>query len=392
MFNCSPVYYATLNSTADIVVNQGGTYSTKTYSIIQVLFSLAISQPGKIITITGEDIPNLKRGSLRDAQTVLASSPELQSTTSGYNATERIFKFHSGSIIEFVSYMNEQDARNGKRDYLFINEANGISWEIAEQLINRTNVRTFIDYNPSAEFWAHEKLIYPKMFGNKSVQLIISDHRHNPFISQDMHDHIEKRALEDPEWGRVYARGLTGKIEGLIFRNWSRIDDLPKEPDGKIKAEYLGTGLDFGFTNDPTAVIDVYRYNGELILDEVLYSAGLTNPEIAAKLDRKKAYFADSAEPKSIEEIRRLGYNITATQKGADSIVNSIDILKRFKISITARSFNLIKEFNAYKWRQDKDGRTINEPVDFLNHGIDAVRYFALMKLKQRGITGVKFA
>lgn len=386
MFNCSPVYYATLNSTADIVVNQGGTYSTKTFSIIQVLFSLAISQPGKIITITGEDIPNLKRGSLRDAQTVLASSPELQSVTSGYNASERIFKFRSGSIIEFVSYMNEQDARNGKRDYLFINEAQGIRWEVAEQLINRTNTRTFIDYNPSAEFWVHEKLIYPKMFGNKSVQLIISDHRHNPFISQEMHDHIEKRALEDPEWGRVYARGLTGKIEGLIFRNWQRIDAVPE------KAEYLGSGVDFGFTNDPTAVIDVYRFNGELVLDEVVYLNGLTNPEIAAKLVRNHIYFADSAEPKSIEEIRRLGYNISATEKGPDSIVNSIDILKRFKINITARSYNLIKEFNAYKWRQDRDGRTINEPVDFLNHGIDATRYLALMKLKQRGITGVKYA
>lgn len=385
MFQCSPVYNSTYNSKADIVINQGGTYSTKTYSIIQVLFCLAISQPNKIITITGEDIPNLKRGSLRDAQTILASSNELQCTTSGYNATERIFKFHSGSIIEFVSYMNEQDARNGKRDYLFINEANGISWEIAEQLINRTNTRSFIDYNPSAEFWVHEKLIYPQKFGNKTVQLIISDHRHNPFISQDMHDHIEKRASEDPEWGRVYARGLTGKIEGLIFRNWSRIEAVPKE------AQYIGSGLDFGFTNDPTAIIDVYRFNGELIADEVLYSNGLTNPDIVQRMDKNKMYYADSAEPKSIEEIRRLGMRILATEKGKDSVVNSIDILKRFKINITNRSYNLIKEMNSYKWRTDRDGRVINEPVDFMNHAIDALRYLSLMKLKQHGITGVKF-
>lgn len=379
MFKTGRLYLANLESTADIVVNQGGTYSSKTYSIMQVLFSLAISKPGSVITVTGEDIPNLKRGSLRDAQTILNSSPELQTTTSGYNGTERIFKFYSGSIIEFVSYENEQDARNGKRDYLFINEAQGISWAIAEQLINRTNKRVFIDYNPSFAFWPHEQLIQPGKFGNKKVQLIISDHRHNPFLTQEQHDHIEKRAQEDPEWGKVYARGKTGKIEGLIFRNWDIVDSVPEN------ARFVANGMDFGYTNDPTAVVSVYMMDNELYLDLRVYESGLTNQQIAGKyreLSITGETIADSAEPKSIAELTNEGLFVTPASKGKDSVNSSIDILKRYRLHVTRRSYALIKELNSYKWREDKvTGKPINEPVDFNNHAIDAIRYVALEKL-----------
>lgn len=381
MFKCSSLYLANLNSKADIVVNQGGTYSGKTYSIMQCLYSLAISDPNKIITVTGEDIPNLKRGSLRDALGILNTSPELKSVSDGYNGTERIFKFKSDTIIEFVSYMNEQDARNGKRDYLFINEAQGLSWGIAEQLINRTNIRSFIDYNPSYEFWPHEKLIIPGIFGNKKVQQIISDHRHNPFLTQAQHDHIEMRALEDPEWGRVYARGMTGKIEGLIFRNFIIVPEIPKD------ATLVAYGADFGFTNDPSTLIAVYKQNGELWLHELLYERGLTNQDLS---DRYKTFgiefneiIADSAEPKSIEELYRLGWNVHPADKGADSIKNGIDILKRYKLNITSSSTNLLKEIRSYKWAEDKEGNQVNKPVDFLNHAIDAIRYVALNKLSE---------
>lgn len=379
MFLCTDVYHANFNSTADIVVDQGGTYSSKTYSIMQVLFSLAISKPGIIITVTGEDIPNLKRGSLRDAQSILQGSPELQTTTSGYNGTERIFKFHSGAIIEFVSYMNEQDARNGKRDYLFINEAQGVSWAIAEQLINRTKTRTFIDYNPSFAFWPHEKLIQPGVFGNKKVQLIISDHRHNTFLTQEQHDHIEKRALEDPEWGKVYARGKTGKIEGLVYRNWDIVDSIPEQ------AKLIGNGLDFGYTNDPTALVQVWMMDNELWVDLLIYEPGLTNPEIVKRMIDLKVTgetIADSAEPKSIKEMSNEGVRISAVEKGKDSIANGIDILKRYKMHVTRRSYALIKELNSYKWKEDKlTGKPGPEPVDFNNHALDALRYLALMKL-----------
>lgn len=379
MFDATVVYQSCWESKADIVVQQGGTWSGKTYGIMQALFSYAISN-NYIITVVGQDIPNLKRGALRDAQTIVSSSPILQSLIASYNASDRIYKFHSGTVIEFVSYDTEQNARNGKRDILFINEANGLPWNIAEQLINRTRVRSFLDYNPSAPFWAHEKLIYPKMFGNKTVQFVRSWHIHNTFLTADQHEHIEKRSQEDPEWGRVYGRGNTGKIEGLIFRNWGVVESIPSN------ASRIAVGMDFGYTNDPTAIVEVYKMDNELFVDLLCYETDLTNPKIADKLKALNittGVIADSAEPKSIAEIRSEGVWVDPAQKGKDSIVNSIDVLKRYKINVTSRSQALIAEMNGYKWKEDRlTGLKLQEPADRQkDHAIDALRYVALNKL-----------
>jgi len=379
MFDTTVVYQSCWESKADIVVQQGGTWSGKTYGIMQALFSYAISN-NYIITVVGQDIPNLKRGALRDAQTIVSTSPILQSLISSYNASDRIYKFHSGTVIEFVSYDTEQNARNGKRDILFINEANGLPWNIAEQLINRTRVRSFLDYNPSAPFWAHEKLIHPKMFGNKTVQFVRSWHVHNTFLTADQHEHIEKRSKEDPEWGRVYGRGNTGKIEGLIFRNWGVIESIPPQ------ASRVAVGMDFGYTNDPTAIVDVYKMDNELFVDLICYETDLTNPKIAERLKALNItnnVVADSAEPKSIAEIRSEGVWIDPAQKGKDSIVNSIDVLKRYRINVTSRSQALIAEMNSYKWKEDRlTGLKLQEPADRQrDHAIDALRYVALNKL-----------
>lgn len=382
MFDTTVVYQSCWESKADIVVQQGGTWSGKTYGIMQAIFSYAISN-NYIITVVGQDIPNLKRGALRDAQVIVDTSPILKSLIASYNASDRIYKMHSGSIIEFVSYSNEQDARNGKRDILFINEANGLPWNIAEQLINRTRVRSFLDYNPSAPFWAHEKLITPRMFGNKSVQFVRSWHIHNTFLTPDQHEHIERRTAEDAEWGRVYGRGNTGKIEGLIFRNWGTVESIP------ANARRIGIGMDFGYTNDPTAIVDVYKMDNELYVDLLCYETELTNPMIA---DRLKALqiindvVADSAEPKSIAEIRSNGVWVDPAQKGKDSIVNSIDVLKRYRINVTSRSQALIAELNGYKWKEDRlTGMKLQEPADRQkDHAIDALRYVALNKLSNK--------
>lgn len=381
MFKTSELYEVNLTANEDIIINQGGTYSGKTYSINQVLLTRAIQEPNRIITIVGESIPNLKKGAMRDADTIIAGSEVLQSLIVSRNKSDRTITFSSGSVIEFTSYVTAQDAHSGKRDYLFINEAPGISWAIAEQLINRTNIRTFVDYNPSIPFWVHERLIRPGKFGNKSVKLIISDHRHNPFLSKDQHDHIEQRAKEDPEWGRVYARGKTGKVEGLVFKDWKPATEVP---DG---ANYIGSSLDFGFTNDPTASADVWMSDGELYIEEKLYETGLTNPDIYDRLDKKNKYVADSAEPKSIEELKRMGLKVEASIKGKDSVNTGIDILKRYKLNLIG--VNLRREFMAYKWKEDKQtGLPLNEPVDFMNHLIDGIRYVALNKLKtnKRGV------
>lgn len=276
--------------------------------------------------------------------------------------------------MEFKSYETAQGAKSGKRDYLFINEAQSVLYEVFTELYMRTRKQVFIDYNPNAEFWVHEKILADPSY---KAKLFISDHRHNPFVTQKIRDKIEGLRFKDMELFKVYARGMTGKIEGLVFRNFHTCDEIP------LGAELIGCGMDWGFTNDPTTFIKVYKFNGDLYLKELLYETGLTNSDIARKLtqfgiNRQMRIVGDSSEPKSIEDLRRAGFTIDGAKKGPDSIINSIDILKQFTIYITKDSVNTLKEFRAYKWEMDGSGKAINRPVDFNNHSIDAVRYVAL--------------
>lgn len=378
----SALFRQNYNATSYVVVNQGGTSSGKTYAITQVLFCLACTQPKQTITVVGQDVPNLKAGALRDALNIYHGSAALQHMVKGYNRTDRVFEFTNGSLIEFNSYDNAQDAKSGKRDYLFINEANGIDWPVYTELALRTRTRVFIDYNPNAAFWVHSNLL-----GQPEVQLIISDHRHNPFLDDAMRQRIEGLRVTDEQLWRVYARGLTGKISGLVLTNWVLCDAIP--PDAKL----LACGLDFGFTNDETGCLEVYQQNGELWVNELFYQTGLTNPDIARLLHKRGVskntpIVADSAEPKSVEELRRLGWNITGAIKGPDSVQLSIDILRRYRINVTRGSMNLQNELNRYQWRTDRNGKTLNDPVDTCNHLIDPLRYVALNKLRIRPVSG----
>jgi phage terminase large subunit len=371
----SILFYENYDTNAHVIVNQGGTSSGKTIAIMQVLFCRACDEK-QVITVVGQDIPNLKAGVLRDALNIFSASEQLMASVKSYNKSERIFEFINGSTIEFKSYTDAQDAKSGKRDYLFINEANGINWGIYSELALRTKKKIYIDYNPNSEFWVHENLL-----GKPGVQLIISDHRHNPFLDDGMRDKIESLKDIDIESWKVYARGLTGKITGLILDNWRVCEAIP--PDARL----IAAGLDFGYTNDETGCIEVYKQNGELWINELLYETELTNPDISRKLSeaglsKNTEIIADSAEPKSIEELRRLGWRITPAKKGADSIKLSIDILKRYKLNITRSSVNLRTELSRYKWRTDRSGKVLNEPVDSWNHLIDPLRYVALNKLK----------
>lgn len=336
---------------------------------MQVLFSIAISKENSNILVVGRSIPNLKVGAMTDAETILASSPELQSCVKSFNKTDRIYYFHSGSQIQFKSFLDYQDAKSGKRDYTFFNEINGIPKPIFDEVHLRTRIRTWVDYNPNEEFYIHDYI------GKEGVKFFRSWHEHNPFLSQKIRDKIEALKDIDIELWNVYARGKTGKIEGLIFRNW---EAASKVPDG---AKYIGSSLDFGFTNDPTASADVYMSDGELWIEEQLYQTGLTNPDISNVLDKSNRYVGDSAEPKSIEELRRLGLRIEPAEKGKDSVKSGIDVLKRYKLNLIGH--NLVKEFKSYKWKTDRlTGKPVNEPVDFMNHLIDGIRYVALNKLK----------
>jgi len=375
-YQASTLFIANYQTEAHTVINQGGSNSGKTYAIMQVLFCFAREQQKQVITVVGQDIPNLKAGALRDALRIYGDTKLIKDSVKKYNKSERIFKFRNGSVVEFKSYTDAQDAKSGKRDYLFLNEANGINWDIYSELALRTRKRVYIDYNPNTAFWVHDNLL-----GRDDVQLIISDHRHNPFLDGGTHDRIESLQRIDKERWKVYARGLTGKVSGLVLSNWELCDTIPKD------ARLIALGLDFGFTNDQTGCVEVYRYNGELWINELIYETGLTNPDISKKLAslgirKSTEIIADSAEPKSIEELRRLGWYINGVKKGADSINNSIDILKRYKLNITRNSINLREELSRYKWVTERSGKTINKPVDSNNHLIDPLRYVALNKLK----------
>ena len=362
-------------------VNQGGTSSGKTYTIMQVLIYVAILEAGSVVTVVGQDLPNLKVGALRDAKTILAGSVWL----TGYfvmHESGHYLQCKNGSIIEFKSYNDEQDAKNGKRDYLFVNEANGIPYEIYWQLAIRTRKKIWIDYNPSERFWVHDEVK-----GRKGVKMIISDHRGNPFLSKEEHERIE--GIEDKELWKVYARGLTGKLSGVIFPDFRIVEGLPERESWKVR----GRGLDFGFTNDPTALVHCVVAHGELWTDLEIYETGLTNPMIAEKakeagVTKADQIIADSAEPKSIAELRNAGLWVVPAVKGGDSVTVGIDILHRYKWNVTRRSVGMIEELQSYKWKKDRDGKKTNTPVDKFNHAIDATRYFALMRLNVRRVGG----
>lgn len=357
------------------LVNQGGTSSGKTYTIMQRLIVLSFEHPRAIITVAGQDLPNLKVGAMRDLDTILHSNARLLDWFK-QNKSDSSYRGKNGALIEFKSYQDAQDAKNGKRDYLFVNEANGVSYEVFWQLAIRTRKQIFIDYNPSARFWVHNQII-----GRDDCKLIISDHRNNRFLTAQEHKKIED--IEDKELWLVYARGLTGKITGLVFSNWGIVDKLPPREEWKMDCR----GLDFGFSNDPSALEHVVLAHGELWVDEEIYRTGMTNQDISREckeqgIDRSNLIVADCAEPKSVKELNNEGLWVVESIKGKDSVNNGIDILKRYHINITRRSVGIISNMQQYKWKKTRDGETTNQPIDAFNHGIDAIRYVALMKFR----------
>jgi phage terminase large subunit len=238
----------------------------------------------------------------------------------------------------------------------------------------------FIDFNPDDEnVWINTELEQKRQHDMHDVEVIVSTYKDNTFLPLSLIKEIEYLEKTDPEFWKIYGLGEYGKVFGQIFENYTIVDSIPTD------ATFISNGGDFGFTNDPCAILEVYKQDGELWINELVYQRGMTNPDIANRLkelkkDREETIF-DSAEPKSIKELENLQINVFAAQKGADSIRNSIDILKRYKFNVTANSTNLIKELKTYKWVLDKGANPTQTPIDFNNHLIDALRYVALNKL-----------
>jgi len=361
MFETTELFEANITAETKIIVNQGGTWSGKTYSILQAIAYFALIDPNSLITIVGQDIPNLKAGALRDFQNIIADNPIIDAQISDYNKSDRIYKFINGSTIEFKSYDNSQDAKSGKRDYLFLNEANGIDRQIAKQLLLRTKKKAFIDFNPDAEFWVHEDYL-----NNPTAKFIYSDHRNNPFVPNENRAEIEALKDIDIELWKVYARGITGRIEGLIYRNWTIGNSFPD-----VEFVY---GLDFGY-NHPTTLVKCGWDENKFYLEEVIYESGLTTADLIAKMQKlnigQKEIFADAARPDTIEELYRAGFNVFSADK---SVKDGINTLKSKPI-ILVDSPNGVKEFKTYKWKTDKNGKAIDEPVKFNDDFCDAARY-----------------
>jgi phage terminase large subunit len=389
-FKVGPVYEANKTSTADVVINQGGTDSSKTYSIMQLLFHNAIfTKPpltDPIITIAGESVPNLKKGAYRVAKEIINSNPGIKTYISAWNETDRTIYFKNGWVMEFQSYTDEQSAKQGKRQYLFMNEANGMPYLVFWQLAKRTRIRAYIDYNPSAPFWAHEKLIGTDKNSNDlsaTVQLIISDHRHNPFISAREHERTEK--IKDVELWKVYARGLTGNLSGMVFPNWTRIpdDQFPQDQD-------MFGGLDFGYTNDPTAGVKMVVIGNSLFIHELCYEPGMSPTSIksifyANGFDSNTEIFCEH-DTDQVKDLRTVELYAMLARKGPGSIQGGIAKINEMQVFYTASSHNLHTERTKYMYIMDPiTGKPSNVPIDNFNHLMDAIRYGVYTKYHRHG-------
>jgi phage terminase large subunit len=358
---------------------QGGTSAGKTYAILPILIDIATKNPQAEISVVAESIPHLKRGAMKDFKKIMISTGRF--VDSRWNASDFKYTFANGSTIEFFSADNDSKLRGARRDYLYMNEANNMTFHAYTELASRTKKSIWLDWNPTNEFWFHTDLQ-----NDSDVDFLIINYKDNEACPESALKFILKARQKAAtstfwaNWYKVYGLGELGALEGVVFNNWKTIDAIPKE------AEYLGAGLDFGFTADPTAMVGVYRWNNQIILDEVIYQSGLLNSDIIKliKHDKRNIIYADSAEPKSIEEIRRAGFNIKPVSKGADSINFGINVLQQQDILVTSQSMNLIKELRTYCWDKDKTGKQLNKTVDYMNHAIDAVRYFAMMSLTNR--------
>lgn len=344
---------------------QGGTSASKTVSIILYLIHRAQSDTKPTLTsIVSESFPHLKRGAIRDFLSIMQEHGYFRDAR--WNKSDFTYEFETGSKIEFFSVDQPGKVRGPRRDRLFINEANNIPYEAFDQLEVRTKEFIFLDWNPTNEYWFYEEVLNKR----DDIDHIILTYRDNEALDPAIVASIEQRKGRKGWWA-VYGEGKLGEVEGKIYTGWQIIDDIPHE------ARLERYGLDFGYSNDPSAIVAIYYYNGGYILDEILFQKGMSNKQLADVLinQRKALTVADSAEPKSIDEIRTYGVNIIPTTKGPGSVNQQIQMAQDQQISVTKRSTNVIKEYRNYLWETDKDGKILNEPEHTFSHSMDAFRY-----------------
>jgi phage terminase large subunit len=358
-----------------IRIVQGGTSSSKTFTILPFLIQYAIQTPNSEISVVAESIPHLRRGAIKDFLKIMDWTGNYNQNN--FNKSNLTYKFTNGSYIEFFSADQPDKLRGARRDILFINECNNVTFESYQQLSIRTKKFIYLDYNPTNEFWVHSELMQ-----DSNSDFVILTYKDNEALDQAIVKEIEKAKVKAEtstywdNWWKVYGLGEIGSLDGVIFNNWQTIDKIPND------ARLLGYGIDFGYTNDPTAIVEVYKWNEKRILNEICYEKGLTNTQIAKRINTKMPAYCDSAEPKSIAELKLNGINAIAVTKGADSINYGISIIQENNYFVTSQSTNLISELRKYAWDKDKKtGNTLNKPIDDFNHAIDSWRYHEMMTL-----------
>lgn len=369
--------------------SEGGTRSGKTYSLLQ-LFVLVVQsdKTATINSVVAETVPHLKRGAIRDFKRIMMDEGIWQEDQ--WREADKYYSFPNGAIIEFFSADAPGKVHGPARDRLFINEAQNISYEIARQLFVRTRGTIAIDYNPTHRFWAHDKLK-----DRDNCISIHSTYKDNQFLTPEQVAEIESNR-SDKNWWRVYGEGKVGQLDGLIY-DFEQIDMMPEKSDGMVETY----GLDFGFTNDPTACVHCYIDTRKkcVYLDQIIYRKGLLNQAIAKSLEaegvpkRSVVIYADSAEPKSIAELSQYGYNVKPCYK-ATKITEQIAHICQYRMYVTKRSVDMIRELRGYIWQKDKDEQPINEPTKVNDHTMDALRYgifSPLSDFRKKGNYSIRF-
>ena len=364
-------------------VNQGGTSSGKTYSLVQNMADLLAFNDRTKGTVTATELPSIKSGPLTDFKNILDESPMLQALITNPDSIEGPFRFTNGSELEFRSFDTPGKAKKaGKRDYLLINEGNEMEWEICDHLMTRTRKVVFVDFNADTRFWAHKELVEAEP---DKTEYIISNYTHNPFLDRNTTEDIERYLRRYFETGReywlnkwkVYGMGMTGSVEGTIFSdNVFPIDFFPD-------VQKHGYGLDFGYTNDPTALAECGVKFGNIYGRELLYETDLYSDKLADRMEqigvrKDLPIIADRADLSSIRTLKNRGFKVIECDKWSGSVTDTIDFLRSKNINIMRDSVNWWNEADNYKWKKDRDGGYLNKPIDKYDHLWQALGYWGM--------------
>ena len=365
-----------LNSRTKII--RGGSSAGKTIAILIILIDYAIKNKGKEISVVSESIPHLRRGALKDFLSILKSLNRYYEKK--FNRSTLKYEFSNGSYIEFFSTDQPDKLRGARRTDLYINECNNVPFDAYQQLAVRTSGNIWLDYNPANLFWVDKELI-----GQSDTDFVTLTYKDNDSLPASIVKEIEKARDKAKtstywaNWWKVYGLGEIGSLEGVCIPDWKEIVKIPED------ARLLCGGMDFGYSVDPSTYIRLYKWNSSYIFDEMLYRKGMHNRDISLFFTNqhiRENIYADSAEPKSIAELKNYGHAVYPVTKGRDSIVYGINLMNQNEIYVTRRSKNLIKELQGYIWAKDREGNDLQKPTGSHPDCIDAARYALMMQLE----------